>query len=140
MRKPRILTMTLPQTNFLSYYLRDTYWAYLGTLKGDHLLLNWIDEQMSGLRVSFHELEPTIRKDDTNNWVMKQQQLLKNNYCKKNIYNKEFYFPFWRLVIFNLRMPLWINFFTRLIFGLYLSIKKMVGKNMWEWVTTGKCL
>ena len=24
-RKPRILTMTLPQTNFLSYYLRDTY-------------------------------------------------------------------------------------------------------------------
>ena len=24
-RKPRILTMTMPQTNFLSYYLRDTY-------------------------------------------------------------------------------------------------------------------
>ena len=128
-RKPKTLTMTMPQTNFLSYYLRDTYWAYLGTLRGDHLHLNSIDEQMSGLRVSFHELEPTIRKDGNNNWVRKQQQqrLLKNNYCKNNIYNKEFYFPFWRLVIFNLRMPLWI---TRLI-GLYLSIKKMVGKNMW---------
>lgn len=24
-RKPRIRTMTMPQTNFLSYYLRDTY-------------------------------------------------------------------------------------------------------------------
>ena len=36
------------------------------TLKGDHLHLNWIDEQMSGLKVFFHELEPTTRKDDNN--------------------------------------------------------------------------
>lgn len=69
---------------------------------------------MSGLKVFFHELEPTIKKDDNNNnyLVMKQQQLLKNNYCKNNIYNKEFYFPFRQLVIFNLMMPLWI---TRLV-------------------------